>query len=110
MCVILCVCVCGCQMPASGCFTTDDMWITGWLAMTGRGVDRVVIPEDGLMHKPSPFQKNDISKYQLSSFNSKNLQDIKCIDGVGERFHAPWKTVAGTSSSNNRPVLRAEPR
>ena len=85
-----------CQVPPKACFTTDDMWISGYLAMAPH-IDRVLIPRGkGLDPEPAPFQQEgkDKSGFQLSSFNSKNLQDIKCIDDLEARFGgSPWRTV-----------------
>jgi len=93
--------------PEKECFTTDDIWISGNLERNN--IDRALIPsavQDGkygiLGQPPAEPQwklKELASKdfdynTRLSTINSKNMQDIKCIRAVEKRFGIHWKGVA----------------
>jgi len=74
------------QIPA-GCFTTDDLWIAGYLA-TVSDIPRVIIPEREEPDQP-PWKGLDMMQWRLSTINSKNMNDIKCINAV-ERTLGRW--------------------
>jgi hypothetical protein len=85
------------KQVAKECFTTDDIWIAGYLATRAntpptdgarREVRRVIVPERMEPWAPS-WKANEPGQWRLSTFNSKNLQDIHCIRAVERRF-GPW--------------------
>lgn len=83
-------------MSPKQCFTTDDLWISGYLA--AQGIRKVLVNHRLDPDDPS-WKSADTNKgSRLSSFNTRNHQDIKCIDAVEERFGKPWETSAGYSS------------
>ncbi len=92
--------------PHPACFTTDDMWFSGVLA-TVSGVRRVAIPKvfnsaaDSHLFLASTASwrtreqaKKSDTQWSLSANNSRNNQDIRCIDGVQERFGQAWPVAA----------------
>lgn len=89
------------ETPVPSCFTTDDMWISGYLANVEK-VDRVLLPRARFLDwamAPAPFQGQGLDKsgFQLSKVNSANMQDIKCIDGLEALYGTPWRTVASAA-------------
>eukprot|EP01089_Gocevia_fonbrunei_P004677 TRINITY_DN14715_c0_g1_i1.p1 TRINITY_DN14715_c0_g1~~TRINITY_DN14715_c0_g1_i1.p1 ORF type:complete len:364 (-),score=38.18 TRINITY_DN14715_c0_g1_i1:201-1292(-) len=72
------------------CFTTDDLWIAGFLA-TQTNVSRVVIPprQDT---SPPDWKSSDTEgfKWRLSNINTKGMMDIKCIDAIEDKFGMKW--------------------
>lgn len=77
-----------------GCFTTDDMWISGYLAME-RGVGRMIIPQSGLDPVDTEWKAREgRSAFALSSVNTKNYQDIKCIADMEAKYGKMWPTAA----------------
>jgi len=88
------------RTPHPKCFTTDDLWIAGYLA-TRAHVRRAVIGAEhvslsalngDLEPSSPPWKKSDPSEWQLSSHNSQRGVDMGCIRGVEERL-GPWRQV-----------------
>jgi len=74
-----------------GCYTTDDLWIAGYLA-TQANVRRVIIPERQDPSQPD-WKDSEPVQWRLSTVNSKSMKDIVCIDAV-EKEYGTWPTVA----------------
>eukprot|EP00053_Salpingoeca_punica_P013491 m.122047 g.122047 ORF g.122047 m.122047 type:complete len:330 (+) comp16215_c1_seq2:339-1328(+) len=80
--------------PAKECFTTDDLWISGYLATVSK-VPRVLIP--GKWHSRLTLESYSTEWLKakqgrvnrLSDSNKKAGTDIACVRGV-ERELGPW--------------------
>lgn len=74
------------------CFTTDDMWISGYLAFE-KDLPRYIIPQRGYDPVQTEWKARDTSPFSLSTVNSANNQDIKCIEGMEEKYGRQWRTA-----------------
>jgi len=73
------------------CFTTDDLWIAGYLSAHG-DIKKVIIPKR--LDPTSPeWKANDPKRWRLSTVNNNDMKDISCINGI-RRVYGEFKTVA----------------
>lgn len=82
--------------PHPKCFTTDDLWIAGYLATVSH-VKRVLIPGGwSMFDSPEPatpeWKKYDEPSLQLSTLNTKEGADYACLRGVEQRL-GPWRKI-----------------
>ncbi|ELR16659.1 uncharacterized protein ACA1_089060 [Acanthamoeba castellanii str. Neff] len=88
----------------SECFTTDDLWIAGYLSAQG-DIKKAIIPKR--LDPDSPeWKANEPKKWRLSTVNTNDMKDMKCINGV-KRVYGDFKTVADprTTTMVNKPRL-----
>eukprot|EP01087_Luapelamoeba_hula_P017633 TRINITY_DN5576_c0_g1_i1.p1 TRINITY_DN5576_c0_g1~~TRINITY_DN5576_c0_g1_i1.p1 ORF type:complete len:360 (+),score=23.43 TRINITY_DN5576_c0_g1_i1:1-1080(+) len=78
--------------PPQDCWTTDDLWIAGYLAAFAN-VRRVIIPDRQEPDQPS-WKATEPTQWRLSTVNSRNMNDIKCITAVEQRFSKTWPTAS----------------
>ena len=92
--------------PPKACFTTDDLWIAGNLAMSK--IPRVLIGGVGGETlggwggkdlrgwdpiTPSWKLNQGAASNTLSSINSKAGKDVSCVEAVEQRFGQKWHRV-----------------
>ena len=71
------------------CFTTDDLWISGYLKFS-KNVSRALMKEDIQPVHTTWKKKNVKGKWDLSSINGPNHFDIKCIRAIERVFNVKW--------------------
>ena len=91
------------EKPPMQCFTTDDLWIAGNLAVM-HDVPRVLIGMDksswipfmdrSLDPKNPKWKQVQTDGHSLSSENSKAGKDIGCVEAVEAHFGKRWPRIA----------------
>ena len=85
------------KSPPKQCFTTDDLWIAGILAVL-HSVPRVLVggSKAGMTPVNSKWKASAEreNKWDLSVDNSKPGKDMACINAVEARLGRPWSRVA----------------
>ncbi|ETO09740.1 hypothetical protein RFI_27636, partial [Reticulomyxa filosa] len=80
--------------PPKECFTTDDLWISGYLQFSNKQKIPRVLMKERLEPTNTEWKWREKGKWTLSSENSKNMQDIKCINAkmAGIDYYKKKKT------------------
>lgn len=76
------------QIPPR-CFTTDDLWISGYLHFYSE-IKRTLIKENIQPSQTEWKKTKEQTQWALSSHNSANMQDIKCINAIETMFGKLW--------------------
>eukprot|EP01060_Flectonema_neradi_P034097 TRINITY_DN5889_c0_g3_i1.p1 TRINITY_DN5889_c0_g3~~TRINITY_DN5889_c0_g3_i1.p1 ORF type:complete len:322 (+),score=21.86 TRINITY_DN5889_c0_g3_i1:46-1011(+) len=79
--------------PPKPCFTTDDLWISGFLKFSKEvSHPRAIIPENIEPHSPEWKKREDASEspFALSTINTAGMKDIGCIRAVEQTFNRKW--------------------
>ena len=79
--------------PPKPCFTTDDLWVSGYLQFAQETPHlRAIIPENIEPHSPEWKKREDASEspFALSTINTAGMKDIGCIRAVEQTFGRKW--------------------
>jgi hypothetical protein len=102
--------------PPAECFTSDDIWISGQLAMAG--ISRVLIGGQftgafagGLDPADAPWKhggKFDHSLQLSAGADANPRRDVDCVEAVERAFGRRWPRAAGTEPSHEVVSARSD--
>ncbi|ETO33236.1 hypothetical protein RFI_03873 [Reticulomyxa filosa] len=69
--------------PPQECYTTDDLWISGYLQFADKEKIPRVLMKERLEPISTDWKKRaEQTQWTLSHYNTENMQDIKCINAI----------------------------
>eukprot|EP01083_Nonionella_stella_P026883 74009_1 len=77
------------ERPTKECYTTDDIWISGYLKFHSK-VKRVLMRNNVEAKHTKWKREQHATKWDLSSFNTNHYQDIKCISSIERMYKGKW--------------------